>query len=377
MPLSSTTRDAAQRLVDRYPVARAALLPLLHLVQSEQGYVTDEGIAFCAEMVGLTKAEVGAVATFYTMFKREPVGDYLLSVCTNPTCKIAGAQTIYERYQEKLGGHHDAESGVSVEHAECLGICDAAPVVQVNYEMYGPLTVEQADELIDNVRAGSPPPSNWSDEVPGTFKEVEWDLSGAGDGIDDYLAAAARAEVQSNVPPAYRTGETDLPVTHPGGDPKGPGGRLLRERQGHDVTAAPPSIATQADNGQRRKAEEVAPETAGAAQERAETAAHGTPPTPAAGDQPTIEAKGATTAGQTDETVTATDESQVDRRTGGETTERSSAMEKGESMGARKHEGEPRLHDERVAGGVDRGEDQDADDADPRRADTGDTDEEA
>ena len=364
MPLSSTTRDAAQRLVDRYPVARAALLPLLHLVQSDQGYVTDEGIAFCAEMVGLTKAEVGAVATFYTMFKREPVGDYLLSVCTNPTCKIAGAQTIYERYQDKLGGHHDDQTGVSVEHAECLGICDAAPVVQVNYEMYGPLTVEQADDLIDKVRDGSPPPSNWSQEVPGTFKEVEWDLSGAADGTDAYLAAAARAEVQAEVPPAYRTGETDLPVTHPGGDPKGPGGRLLRERQGNDVTSAPPSVAAQAGNGQRQVADEVADETAGVAKERAEAAAHGNEPTPATDDQPTLDPKGATTAGQTGETVTATDESQVDRRTGDETDERSSAMEKGESLGAKEREGAPSLHDEKVAGGVDRGEDAD-EDADP------------
>ncbi|MDX1511380.1 MAG: NAD(P)H-dependent oxidoreductase subunit E [Nitriliruptorales bacterium] len=227
--ISARAREAADRLVARYAVARSALLPLLHLVQADQGHVTDEGIAFCAERLELTRAEVGAVATFYTMFKREPVGDWLLSVCTNPTCKIAGAQQIYERYVAELGGHHDEASGVSVEHAECLGICDAAPVVQVNYEMYGPVTDEQADELLAACRAGTPPPSNWSGEVPGTFREVEWDLSGAADDTDEQLAAAARAEALADVPPSYRSGETDIPVTHPGGDPAGVGGAIFRE----------------------------------------------------------------------------------------------------------------------------------------------------
>jgi NADH-quinone oxidoreductase subunit E len=237
--ISERTREAATGLIQRYAVARSALLPLLHLVQADHGHVTDEGIAFCADLVGLTRAEVGAVATFYTMFKREPVGDWLLSVCTNPTCKIAGAQKIYERFVDELGGHHDAASGVSVEHAECLGICDAAPIVQVNYEMYGPVTDERADELLAACKAGSPPASNWSGEVPGTFREVEWDLSGADDGTDAHLAATARAEATFAVPPSYRSGETDIPVTHPGGDPAGVGGALFRESLLPVVTPAP------------------------------------------------------------------------------------------------------------------------------------------
>ena len=278
MPLSDTTRAAAEALVTRYPVARSALLPLLHLVQSDQGYVTEEGIAFCADRLGLTKAEVGAVSTFYTMFKREPVGDYLLSVCTNPTCKIAGAQDIYEGYVEQLGGHHDAESGVSVEHAECLGICDAAPVVQVNYEMYGPVTKQEADELLAACKKGTPPPSNWSDEVPGTFKEVEFDLSGAGDGVNDRLAAAARAQVEADVPPSYRTGETDIPVTHPGGDPRGVGGDVFRERTG--IAAAPDSTAARRDD-------EAAMPAPAATTERPTQGATGSVPPEAAGDRPT------------------------------------------------------------------------------------------
>jgi hypothetical protein len=111
VPISDTTRDEAQRLIERYPVSRSALLPLLHLVQADEGYVSEDGIAFCAEVLGLTKAEVGAVSTFYTMYKREPVGDYLLSVCTNPTCKIAGGGAIYDAYVERCGGHVDTDEG--------------------------------------------------------------------------------------------------------------------------------------------------------------------------------------------------------------------------------------------------------------------------
>ena len=235
MPVSDTTREAAAALVRRYPVARSALLPLLHLVQADHGHITDEGITFCAESLGLTKAEVGAVATFYTMFKRQPVGDWLLSVCTNPTCKIAGAQQIYDSYVEACGGGHvdpDGE-GVMVEHAECLGICDAAPVVQINYEMFGPVTQDEATALLTQSKAGDPPASNWSGEVPRTFREVERELSGIDDGVDVYLAEAAKRQAtESAVAPALRWGETDIPVTHPGGDPAGHGGRAFRQSAG-------------------------------------------------------------------------------------------------------------------------------------------------
>ncbi len=230
MPFPDDTVEEAQRLVRRYPVARSALLPLLHLVQSVEGYVSDEGIAFCADLLALTKAEVGAVATFYTMYKREPVGDYLLSVCTNPTCMIAGGQDIYEAYVEACGGHVDPEgAGVMVEHAECLGICDAAPVVTINYENYGPVTKDEALELLDKARKGEPPASNVSGYTPPTFKQVEREFSGIEDGTDEYLIEAARLQASAAVGPSYRTGETDIPVTHPGGDPAGHGGELFRE----------------------------------------------------------------------------------------------------------------------------------------------------
>ena len=308
MPLSQETRETAERLVRRYPVARSALLPLLHLVQSEQGYITDEGISFCAETLGLTKAEVGAVSTFYTMFKREPVGDWLISICTNPTCKNAGAQDIYERFKEDLGGHHDPESGVSVEHAECLGICDAAPVIQVNYEMYGPLPEDEVDGLLQGCKNGEPPASNWSGQAPKTFREVEYELSGAADGWGDRLHAAAREQVEAEVPPSYRTGETDLPVTHPGGDPKGVGAEVLRQR----ISGQPPAAAT--GPGTDAGAVPAAEEQRGVAEERADQAADGTAPTPSTSDQPDVSAEGEVAAAETsdeqvDETSTGVSES--------------------------------------------------------------------
>jgi NADH-quinone oxidoreductase subunit E len=229
--LTERTRTELVALTQRYPVARAALLPMLHLVQSHEGYVSSDGVGLCAEVLGLTKAEVGAVATFYTMYKREPVGDYLLSVCTNPTCKIAGGQRIFDGWVDKLGGAHTSSegAGVMVEHAECLGICDAAPVVQINYEMYGPMTVDEGLGMLDQATSGSPPVSNRSGETPEVFTAVERELSGIDDGVHEHLVDAARAQAAAATPPSWRSGETDIPVTHPGGDPAGHGGQAFAE----------------------------------------------------------------------------------------------------------------------------------------------------
>ena len=121
-----------------------------------------------------------------------------------------------------------------VEHAECLGICDAAPVVQINYEMYGPVTHDEAMDLLAKAKAGDPPASNRSGEVPPVFTAVERELSGIDDGVHDHLVEAARLQATSDVPPSYRTGETDIPVTHPGGDPAGHGGQAFAAAAGFD-----------------------------------------------------------------------------------------------------------------------------------------------
>jgi NADH-quinone oxidoreductase subunit E len=229
------------------------------------------------------------------MFKREPFGDYLLSVCTNPTCKIAGGQDIYRSYVERCGGHVDRDgSGVMVEHAECLGICDAAPVVQINYEMYGPVTEDEAMQLLDRAKAGDPPASNWSREVPGTFRQVERELSGIEDGVDAQLIEAARLQAAAASPPSYRTGETQLPVTHPGGDAAGHGGAIFRSEARMDGTGETDERPEdQVDQETAEQLEEVAQGTDVAA-ELAEQVASPVGDTPAAEEQPDVPAAGGT-----------------------------------------------------------------------------------
>ena len=106
-------------------------------MQTEEGYVSPHGVAFCAEVLGINKAQVGAVATFYTMYKRRPTGEYLVSVCTNTLCNVMGGQEVYDELSEHLGVGHDettADGKITLEHAECLAACDYAPVVTVNYD---------------------------------------------------------------------------------------------------------------------------------------------------------------------------------------------------------------------------------------------------
>ncbi|SDX53830.1 NADH-quinone oxidoreductase subunit E [Modestobacter sp. DSM 44400] len=159
-PLTAQNEGEAREIIARYPEPRSALLPMLHLVQSVQGYVSPEGTGFCARILGLTKAEVGAVATFYTMYKRHPTGRHLVSVCTNTLCAVLGGQAIYDAVAEDLGVGHDqttADGSLTLEHAECLAACDYAPVVTVDYEFYDQQDVESARELVAALRRGEKP----------------------------------------------------------------------------------------------------------------------------------------------------------------------------------------------------------------------------
>ena len=161
--------DKAREIIARYPESRSALLPMLHLVQSVQGYVSQAGIQFCAEQLDLATAEVSAVVTFYTMYKRKPCGEHLVSVCTNTMCAMLGGDAIFEALREHLGtpkkplgneetaGTPGERGSVTVEHAECLAACDFGPVLQVNYEFYDNQTPESAVELVDALRRGEKP----------------------------------------------------------------------------------------------------------------------------------------------------------------------------------------------------------------------------
>src|SRR5215470_17443007 len=192
---SDETRARAQEIIARYPEGRqrSALLPLLHLVQSEQGRVTPAGVAFCAETLGLTKAEVGAVATFYTMYKRRPTGEHLVSVCTNTLCDMLGGGDIYRRLSEELGVGHDEtvpDGSITLEHAECLAACDYAPVVTVNYEFYDHQSVESAEQLVAALRRGERPlPTRGAPLC--SFKEIERQIAGFLDERSESLDAEA------------------------------------------------------------------------------------------------------------------------------------------------------------------------------------------
>jgi NADH-quinone oxidoreductase subunit E len=160
--ISAETVEKAREIIGRYPAGRerSALLPLLHLVQAEQGQVTPAGVEFCAEQLGISKAQVGAVATFYTMYKRRPTGEFLVSVCTNTLCDVLGGGDIFRQLSEDLGVGHDetvADGSITLEHAECLAACDYAPVVTVNYEFYDNQTTESASALVAGLRAGERP----------------------------------------------------------------------------------------------------------------------------------------------------------------------------------------------------------------------------
>lgn len=179
-PLGDEHRAEARELVARYPNPRSALLPLLHLVQSVQGYVSPEGIGFCAEQLELTKAEVAAVATFYTMFKRRPTGEYLVSVCTNTLCGMLGGDEIYSALSTYLGVGHDHttdDGAITLEHAECLAACDFAPVVTVNYEFFDQQSVDSALDLVRQVQRGERPLPDRGAPLC-TFKQISRQLAG-------------------------------------------------------------------------------------------------------------------------------------------------------------------------------------------------------
>src|SRR4051794_16806412 len=182
-PLAERLLTPAREILVRYPAGRerSALLPLLHLVQTEEGFVSPNGVAFCAELLGINKAQVSAVATFYTMYKRRPSGEYLVSVCTNTLCNVMGGQEVYDELVEHLGVGHDettADGRITLEHAECLAACDYAPVVTVNYDFaIDQATPEAAVSMVDQLRdAGTPTLSRGARLC--TLKQMQMQLAG-------------------------------------------------------------------------------------------------------------------------------------------------------------------------------------------------------
>ena len=175
----------ADPVIARYPRSRSALLPLLHLVQAEEGYVSKDGVEYCAAKLGLSETDVTGVLSYYTMYKRRPSGDYLVGVCTNTLCAIMGGDQILAELREHLGTKGDEPTGdgkVSLEHVECNAACDFAPVVMVNWEFFDNMTPDSARALVDDLRAGREvTPSRGAPRLC-TFREASKILAGFPDG---------------------------------------------------------------------------------------------------------------------------------------------------------------------------------------------------
>jgi NADH-quinone oxidoreductase subunit E len=187
MSLSESTRVQAREIISRYPQARSALLPMLHLVQSEEGYVSADGIALCAEELSLTTAEVAAVATFYTMYHRKPAGEYHIGVCINPGCGILGGDAIWEKLSSRLGIGHDEvtpDGKISLERIECQAACTHAPVMTANWEFLDNMTPESAIDVVEKLASGKEVISTRGPKIR-TFKENELTLAGFDDGLVD------------------------------------------------------------------------------------------------------------------------------------------------------------------------------------------------
>jgi NADH-quinone oxidoreductase subunit E len=196
--MAFTTEQLAvmDSIIARYPRKRSAIMPLLHFVQSIDGYVTNEGIEVIGKKLELATAEVTAVSTFYTQYKSKPVGEYHVGVCTNTLCAVMGGDAIYESIKEHLNIGNDevtADGKVSVEHIECNAACDYAPVVMVNWEFYDNQTVQSVKDLVDGARTGNPPSPTRGPKSLRTWKQNSAVLAGISDGLANEGVQAGEA----------------------------------------------------------------------------------------------------------------------------------------------------------------------------------------
>ena len=196
MAFTSEQLAVMDSIIARYPRKRSAIMPLLHFVQSIDGYVTNEGIEVIGKKLELATAEVTAVSTFYTQYKSKPVGEYHVGVCTNTLCAVMGGDAIYESIKEHLNIGNDevtADGKVSVEHIECNAACDYAPVVMVNWEFYDNQTVQSVKDLVDGARTGNPPAPTRGPKTLRTWKQNSAVLAGISDGLANEGVQAGEA----------------------------------------------------------------------------------------------------------------------------------------------------------------------------------------
>lgn len=155
--LNAQNTVLAREIIDRYPKQKSALIPLVHLSQEQNGYVTQDAMRHIAELIDVTPAEVYGTATFYEMFRFEPTGKYLINICRTMSCALMGAGTLMRHAEETLGvkaGSTTDDGLITLQHAECQAACTEAPTLQVNYRHRFHVTAESFDQLIDDLRAG-------------------------------------------------------------------------------------------------------------------------------------------------------------------------------------------------------------------------------
>jgi NADH-quinone oxidoreductase subunit E len=173
---TSENTAVADDIIGRYPRPRSALIPLLHLAQEQDGYLTEEAMGHIAELVGVTPAEVLGTASFYEMFKREPVGDYVVNVCTNISCLLLGGEELLHHLEHRLGvkaGSTTPDGKFTLEDVECIAACTEAPCMQVNYRYFHRVQLDDVDQLLDDLRVG-----RLAHEIPrhGTLSRVRQQL---------------------------------------------------------------------------------------------------------------------------------------------------------------------------------------------------------
>jgi NADH-quinone oxidoreductase subunit E len=234
--LTGEQRREAESIVARYPEKRSAMLPLLYLVQSADGHLSREGLQEVGELLGLRTAEVEAVATFYTMFRMRPTGRYVVAVCTNVSCALLGAKRLYQRAHDVLGPGAEevtADGAITLHEEECLGACEQAPLVQVNWLNYAKVTEEGLVDLLDQLRAGTPPPSTQG-PVPADLRTTCRILAGLG------------------TPDRWFAGSGSALGAQPGAAPPADHGEPPPETEGSGRTASEPQVDADRAEGEEQ-----------------------------------------------------------------------------------------------------------------------------
>jgi NADH-quinone oxidoreductase subunit E len=176
--LTPENLEVALEIVSRYPVKKSALIPLLHLAQEQDGWVTDDAMEHIAELVEVTPAEVIGTCTFYEMFKRKPVGKYMVNICTNISCQLLGGEELLHHAEHTLGikaGSTTRDGLFTIEDVECIAACTEAPCLQINYRYFHKITTDEFDRVVDDLRAGR------RDDIPphGTLAKVRQHIPAA------------------------------------------------------------------------------------------------------------------------------------------------------------------------------------------------------